>query len=395
MIVNRRDGRWLRLGLLSVVTVVLCGCDNEADRLQTVSTLTDPNLLVEAALKDRGWVVAEAALRRLSLKRHFEQIARKAQNSEVREHALSLLTDDDVLADIALDESNVWVSLTATKCITGRDALERVFQNSQFPAVRVLANYRRMTGAESECRDRLKKHCRAYHSIAKTTSGERHEFLGGRPPEMIAHSSSLPEIIDMQDVITLRKVTSERGDELVRDTSRLAFFVMDPRVHNRLGSPPLRIRVEGLQKSYSSPQRGLAKVQGERIIVVVNAPFACEKSTETLFTPSVHFSPSQLGVSIRAKSLDTMDMISSIVEKVGFDPEDLLSISKGLPYSTYRKAVLSHASPVHIPEVLSRNAEDATDAGFLESLAANSTDSDLQRAARWALTSEENNQPRP
>jgi hypothetical protein len=109
--------------------------DNRHLRIRAVSCIYKPEILVQIAVKDKEWMVREAAVKKIEDQNTLIFIARNDGDLSVRKEAILKLTDQTVLIDIA---KNGYFNdrPVATTLITNQDVLEDLALNDEYFVVR-------------------------------------------------------------------------------------------------------------------------------------------------------------------------------------------------------------------------------------------------------------------
>jgi hypothetical protein len=122
---------WNAFLLLAVAFHFLAGCSAlsspyPATRLQAVKELSDQTLLAKLAIEDENFEVRQAAAERLTDQAVLAKIVFEEKDASVRTTAMERLTDQAVLARIVFVGEYSWVRTAAVKKLTDQTVLGKV-----------------------------------------------------------------------------------------------------------------------------------------------------------------------------------------------------------------------------------------------------------------------------
>ncbi|GAM11659.1 hypothetical protein OR1_03975 [Geobacter sp. OR-1] len=134
----------LEFCLILIVGSCLSGCapsitsSNGQSRLEALSFLNSPSdqaILAKIAIEDDIWVVAEAALKKLTDQTLIFKVAVEAKISWVSETAVKMLTDQAQIAKIAIEGKNENIRVTAANELENQAILAKI--SIETPDIRV------------------------------------------------------------------------------------------------------------------------------------------------------------------------------------------------------------------------------------------------------------------
>jgi phosphosulfolactate synthase (CoM biosynthesis protein A) len=108
-------------------------------RLAAVRNLTDQALLAKVAIGDEVWTIWKAAVEKLTDQAALAKVAVEAGDPHVREAAVEKLTDQVALAKVAVEAKDSSVRWIAVERLTDQVALAKVAVEARDPHVRIAA----------------------------------------------------------------------------------------------------------------------------------------------------------------------------------------------------------------------------------------------------------------
>ena len=101
-------------------------------RILALKNITDQNILADIALNDNNKNVRLAAVRRITDQNILKNIVLKTANMSVRDVALNKITDQNILYEIAVNTTSISLSLSAVRKITDQNMLKNIVLETKY-----------------------------------------------------------------------------------------------------------------------------------------------------------------------------------------------------------------------------------------------------------------------